>query len=143
MTTNANLGSFSDIHFTFDMQVFECGSCGVIYGVTRSYLNNRRKDKESWTCINPSCKTNWWYGTSDEEKLKKKLARTEELLRRSELECKVNERGRRAYKGKFNHLKKKIAAGECPCCGAVFKNLRRHMTNKHPQETKKYFKVEV
>lgn len=133
MTSNIKLGSFVNIECEIDMTVFQCGTCGVTYGVQSSFLDNRRKDKGEWRCINTNCKTIWWYGESCEEKLKKELSSTKEQLKREEIERKLNEKRARAFKGLYNQTKKKIAKGVCPCCDQVFKNVRRHMRRQHPE----------
>jgi len=38
----------------------------------------------------------------------------------------------RAFKGAATRSRRRAAAGVCPCCGRSFKQLRRHMANKHP-----------
>ena len=46
------------------------------------------------------------------------------------------ERSRNGMKGVLVREQKKLARvrnGTCPCCQRHFKNLRRHMDNKHPQ----------
>jgi hypothetical protein len=37
-----------------------------------------------------------------------------------------------ATKGHLTRTKKRAASGVCPCCRRSFKQLRRHMQNKHP-----------
>jgi len=38
----------------------------------------------------------------------------------------------RAHKGVATRARKRAAAGVCPCCKRTFKQLARHMENKHP-----------
>lgn len=37
-----------------------------------------------------------------------------------------------ARKGQITKLKKRVAAGVCPCCARTFQNLARHMAGQHP-----------
>lgn len=47
----------------------------------------------------------------------------------------MTEYQRRAQKGQNTRLKKRIAAGVCPCCNRSFANLREHMAGQHPDFT--------
>jgi hypothetical protein len=42
------------------------------------------------------------------------------------------ERSARAYKGQATKLRKRAAAGVCPCCNRSFVQLERHMSRQHP-----------
>lgn len=44
-----------------------------------------------------------------------------------------NENRRRAEKAAKTKLKKRIAAGVCPCCNRTFQNLARHIAGQHPE----------
>ena len=50
---------------------------------------------------------------------------TRDLLRHEE-------RSHAATKGHATRLKKRVAAGICPCCKRTFKDLARHMEGQHP-----------
>lgn len=39
---------------------------------------------------------------------------------------------RRAAEGRTRAVKRRVAAGVCPCCTRTFQNLAAHMQNKHP-----------
>ncbi len=39
-----------------------------------------------------------------------------------------------ATKGKLTKMRKRIAAGVCPCCNRSFKQVRQHMERQHPDE---------
>lgn len=113
------------------MKSLHCAYCGILFSVTSQFMQDRRDDHGNFYC--PSKHSNYYPGENEVDKLKKKAARAEEQFKRMKIERDFNERSRRAYKGKLNHIKKAISTGECPCCGSVFKNLRRHMIRKHPE----------
>ncbi len=46
------------------------------------------------------------------------------------------ERRRAAQKGVTTKIKKRVAAGVCPCCNRTFQDLARHMAGQHPEFTK-------
>lgn len=56
-----------------------------------------------------------------------KASRTEARRERRDME-----RSRNAYKGQVTKVKNRVSKGVCPCCNRYFKNLHRHMENKHP-----------
>jgi len=56
--------------------------------------------------------------------------REEHAQTRAELDH--TEHRRRAEKAAKTRLKKRAAAGVCPCCNRTFENLARHMQSKHP-----------
>jgi len=59
------------------------------------------------------------------ENLTQRLATEQDAHRSTELSL-------RAEKGAKTKLKKRIAAGVCPCCKRSFQNLARHMSGQHP-----------
>lgn len=42
------------------------------------------------------------------------------------------EASRRAHKGANTRLRRRVAAGVCPCCNRTFQNLARHVASQHP-----------
>ena len=78
-------------------------------------------------------------GETRTQKLEKELAAKQAQLEGQRLatqwareQQEHTERRRRAEKGAKTRLKRRAAAGVCPCCSRSFENLRRHMTTKHP-----------
>lgn len=73
-------------------------------------------------------------GTMEEERDKAreeaKRARQREQAVRDLLEH--EEHSHRATRGHVTRLKKRVAAGVCPCCNRTFKDLARHMSGQHP-----------
>lgn len=41
-------------------------------------------------------------------------------------------RSHAATKGQLTRVRKRIAAGVCPCCNRTFQNVARHMAGQHP-----------
>jgi hypothetical protein len=42
------------------------------------------------------------------------------------------EHSHRATRGHMTRIKKRVAAGVCPCCNRSFRDLARHMEGQHP-----------
>jgi hypothetical protein len=119
------------------LTVHFCSKCDVLYGLTEEFVQARRKNHETFYCPNGH---EWHYsGENTEERLKRELREERE---RKERECsRANRNHARAEreraslvatKGHVTRLKRKIAAGECPCCGESFPDLAAHMDSTHP-----------
>jgi hypothetical protein len=121
---------------TNNLIVTDCAACGVVFAITEEFRASRQKDGKTFYCPNGHT---LHYSESEAERLRKKLERTEQQLawqrdmreganRRAD----AAERKLRATKGVVTKMKKRAAAGICPCCNRHFVQLERHMANKHP-----------
>jgi len=71
-------------------------------------------------------------GTPEVERLRERLARSEQR-RQAERELREDtERRLSAQKAATTRAKRRHAAAVCPCCKRSFVQLRRHMEAKHP-----------
>lgn len=116
------------------LEVHQCGNCGVVWGIDEAYLNERRNDHKGWVC--PNGHSFVFNGPSEEEQLRRQLdnerARSARLAhQRDQIEA-----SRRATRGVVTKLKKRAAAGVCPCCTRTFQQLARHMESQHPDYVK-------
>lgn len=120
----------------------ECCECHGIFAVSKDWEQQRRRDHKLWPC--PYCRTNQsWPGESDIDRANRLAKEANDRLIRERAEH-DQERSRlreqrdaanartRAEKGAKTKLKKRIAAGVCPCCRRPFENLLRHMKHQHP-----------
>ncbi len=64
--------------------------------------------------------------------VKQTRERAEARVRAARDQAEAAERSNRALRGHNTKLKKRIAAGVCPCCHRSFQNLARHMVGQHP-----------
>jgi hypothetical protein len=119
--------------------VIECGGCGVSYALSDQYIHARRQDHKNWTCPN-GCNRHYPEGSSDAEKAKAAQALAERRLewantakRAAQEQATAAHRQATAYKGHNTRLRKRAAAGLCPCCNRSFQDLARHMGTKHPE----------
>lgn len=86
------------------------------------------------------CGTDWtWTGESALEAERRKTAEMERqrnhALARADAmrkEADHQERRARSLKGKVTLVKRRIAAGKCPCCHERFPDLAAHVAAKHP-----------
>lgn len=119
-----------------------CGKCGVVFGVTEAVMDIRREDHAWWYCPNGH---EWHFGGENtEEKLRRELQEERDRLAdRLAREVSRHDQTRadrdraegslRATKGVVTKIKKRVAAGVCPCCNRSFQDLARHMKGQHPE----------
>ena len=116
----------------------ECCKCGMMFAMTEDFNRHRRYDHNGWYC--PAGHQQYYLDESEEEKLKTRLADTQEEINRerhrrmiTEEKAKTVEYQRNAFKGHLRKTKKAISCGKCPCCRRNFQNLQRHMHKQHPE----------
>lgn len=116
-----------------------CINCGVPFGLDRAYRNERQKDHRSFVC--PNGHSQFWPQENTEERLRRELAEAEgsaaaarARAQRAREETEATRRRLSAAKGQITKMRKRAAAGICPCCKRSFKAVRQHMESQHPQE---------
>lgn len=122
-----------------ELYVLDCASCGVVFGINRDYERRRRDDARQFYC--PNGHSNSWH-TDEASRLRGELASAKSALESARSstaywrsESATLNRRRQAMKGQVTKLRKRIAAGVCPCCTRTFQNLATHMKNQHPEFT--------
>lgn len=123
----------------------KCLTCGVGIWLTAEQYEHLKQSCQSFFCI-------WGHsqhfvqGPSEAQKLrqerdrlKQEAARLEEVAARerrwrgeAEDARAAAERRASAARGQVTKLKKRAAAGVCPCCNRTFQDLARHMAGQHP-----------
>lgn len=110
--------------------------CGMRHAVPEElddFQARQRRDGRDQTAIYcPLGHTHIRAGEGEAATLRKQLelARNREATVRAELD--QTEASLRAHKGVATKLRKRVAAGVCPCCNRTFQNLSRHMAGQHP-----------
>src|SRR5689334_1977262 len=113
---------------TITLKLIECANCGMPFGITETFREQRMEDHRGFMC--PNGHSNVYNGKSEAEKLKEQLERS--AAREKSLSS-VIDRQRETIKGRDHiirgqkaaktRLKNRIAAGVCPCCNRTFQNL--------------------
>lgn len=123
---------------TLDLRVIDCPTCGVVFALTEGYAERRQSDGRSFWCPNGHAGIN--YGKSTAERLRDDLERAQRTANRegqwriqAEREAEAARRSTIAYKGHLTRIRRKIAAGVCPCCRRSFSNVQRHIAGRHPE----------
>ena len=120
------------------LEVQNCCTCGIQFGVPKDYDSRLRKTGKSFYCPNGHSQS-YTVGETEEQKLKKQLiakqAEVDRIARArddAQEEAARTERRRIALKGQITKLKNRTIKGECPCCEKTFDDLRIHMLEVHP-----------
>lgn len=124
MTTQTYIGA---------LVVQSCCSCGVRFGIEQTHNTELLRTKEAFYCTNGH--RQYYQGESDADKasrLARELASARDREATLRQENQTRWRLQRAAEGKTRAIKRRVAAGVCPCCTRTFQNLAAHMANKHP-----------
>lgn len=106
--------------------------CGHTILMTREHYDACKADGRTWFCTVCGC-SRVFVGETEAAKLRRErdaALQREETLRfeRDQARLALVKKSKEAQR-----LKKRVAAGVCPCCTRSFQNLRRHMATKHPE----------
>ncbi len=124
--------------FTGNLVLEFCCACGIPFGIEAD-RQRRLRDNPGSTFYCTSGHAMHYAGKSKADQLAEQLSR--ERQRIAEMEDTIafveNQRAlaarqAAAAKGQVTKLKRRAAAGVCPCCNRSFENLSRHMKSKHP-----------
>ena len=118
------------------LTITDCPTCGVVYAVPDGLIIQAKRHRKTRDLYCPNGH-NWHYlGETPEQKAK----RLEEELARERAEHDQAMAHQRAQttraRNERDRLKKRAAAGVCPCCNRTFQQLARHMKSKHPDYVK-------
>lgn len=115
-----------------------CPICGVVYAAPVRFFTYRQELPSThkncgWYCPNGH---RLIFTESEADKQRRRAERAEQCLAQRDEEIHSLENQNRVIKGHVTRLKKRSAAGVCPCCRRSFQNLRRHMEGQHPDFAK-------
>jgi len=118
-----------------------CCKCGVVFGLESGHQGQLLKSHGDFWC--PNGHQQHYLGESDADRLKRERAEFEARLQRERVRLAAEQRIRfaterqlRAQKGATTKLRRRAAAGTCPCCQRTFQSLTRHMKDRHPDFVK-------
>lgn len=110
-------------------QIMECGNCGTPFAIPMSLYEELKVTQATWYCPNGHARH---FTETTESRLRKRLAAAEAARTHERDQREAAERSLRAQKGHATRLRRRIAAGTCPCCRRNFQDLARHMAGQHP-----------
>jgi hypothetical protein len=117
-----------------------CCNCGTVFAMSEhvhaTALN--RREKFQFYCPNGH-EQHYVSGESEADKLRRErdrlrqeAARLNDRIREESERADLEKRRASAAKGQVTKMKRRAAAGICPCCNRSFTNLQRHMSSQHP-----------
>lgn len=114
-----------------------CCNCGILFAMTVDFQTRRKRDRGSF--YYPAGHGQHYNAEPEEARLKRELDRAkqnnaylEDVARGQRERAELAERQASARKGQVTKLKKRAAAGSCPCCQRNFANMADHMRKQHP-----------
>lgn len=114
--------------------VESCPTCHVLHAIPLS-LRKRALANPGSTGTRIYCCNGhpWWYpGKPEADRLREQLDAVRSDANHQRERRQRLERRLIAAKGQQTRLRRRIAAGVCPCCKRTFQDLARHMAGQHP-----------
>jgi hypothetical protein len=120
----------SSFTVTETIHTLQCAYCTMTFGVPRRFEEDRRNDHKRFFC--PNGHTNVFNVESDEEKFRRERDIARQQVARAEEDAARARRATINAQKETKRLKKRAAAGTCPCCQRTVLQMARHMKTKHP-----------
>jgi hypothetical protein len=108
----------------------QCPECACAYYFPEKWCTNAADDKKSWKCPNGHGQQ---FTSSPLETARRERDIAKQQLARAEQEAAAERRRAEAAQQETKRLKKRTAAGTCPCCQRTFSNMSIHMRKQHPE----------
>lgn len=118
------------------LEQVSCKKCGGVFALNEKFLKHARNNRGHYNC--PYCDTQWSWSESEADRLRAQLAASANELQRVKMDCNAERSMRESAERRAVEAQRKIKRvenGLCPCCNRTFRNLRRHMLVRHPNET--------
>jgi hypothetical protein len=112
------------------LTVVECGVCAVDFAMPETLHTHCVQRGTDFWCPNGHKIS---YSQTENARLRKELEAQRNAAARARARADQAEASARAVKGHNTRLKKRAAAGVCPCCNRTFKQLAKHMKSQHPE----------
>lgn len=113
----------SHVTITKPMTFFieECCNCGVLFGMTDEFHDQRLKDGNTRTFYCPNGHNQHYLKKSDAQ-----------LRKEAEAKFVAEQDQHEATRRDLRALQRRVKKGVCPCCHRSFVQLSRHMKSQHP-----------
>lgn len=106
-----------------------CCECGVPFAMPDYMRSRRLQDGKYFFCPNGHSQH---YTKSEVQRLQEKLAEQNRAATNMAERARAAEAAEQKAQQEMRRMKKRAAAGVCPCCNRTFQQLARHMKMKHP-----------
>lgn len=122
------------------MWLESCCNCKTAFAMSDELHATALERREAFQFYCPNGHGQWYTSGEREvdiirrerDRLKQSVAYYEDRTRELDQQRALAVRQTAAARGQITKLKKRAAAGLCPCCNRPFENLARHMATKHP-----------
>jgi nucleosome binding factor SPN SPT16 subunit len=114
--------------FVFTEEV--CINCGIAFFFPEDFKRERLKDHRSFFC--PNGHQQYFSGETEAEKLRKELSAAKQREETIRQQRDIANAELAKEQAKVRLVKKRAAAGVCPCCKRTVSAMARHMKTKHP-----------
>ena len=109
------------------LKTLTCGTCAVEHAIPQVIYDHCRNEGGFWHCPNGH-QRGWKNGANKTELENLRRERDRAIQDQARLAEENTEKEK-----EIARLKKRSAAGVCPCCTRTFTNMSRHMKTKHPE----------
>lgn len=109
-----------------------CGGCGVVFAMTRTFQDQRKRDRKGWHCVNGCSRV--FTGETEAETLRKEVERQRSMLEAEQARASRLAAERDQVARAHSKMRQRVMNGVCPCCNRTFQNLMQHMKTEHAGE---------
>ena len=113
--------------------VNQCGTCAVWHTIPKVIYESYRREGGFWHCPNGHQRG---FRTGEEQAEQERIRRERDQLKQdaARLHDEIAAERQRAEDAEKRvvQIRRRAAAGVCPCCNRTFQNVQRHMKMKHP-----------
>lgn len=108
--------------------------CGISFAVPSWWDRGKRETHTTFYCPNGHGQN--YLAASETETLRRERDRLKQNAARLEDEKREAEERAAKAEAATKRLKKRVAAGVCPCCNRTVSQMQKHMAAKHPDYVK-------
>ncbi len=108
--------------------------CGISFAVPAWWESGKRQTKTTFYCPNGHPQS--FTAETEAERLQRELNNQRQQNARLEDEAREARVEAEKAKATTKRLKRRAAAGSCPCCKRSFSNMADHMAHQHPDWVK-------
>jgi len=124
------------VTYTGWLTLVDCGECHVTFGIDADWQKSLKRSGALFYCPNGHhiaySQTENQRLNEEKVTLERRLASATARAQAWQDQARAAERTAIAHKGHATRLRKRAAAGVCPCCQRSFQNVARHMASQHP-----------
>lgn len=110
------------------LEILNCCTCGIVFAMPDTMVRRMEDTGGLFYCSNGHPQR---FTTSEVQRLREKLDEQTRAATHMAERAKQAEAAEQKAVREIKRMKKRSAAGVCPCCNRTFQQLARHMKAKH------------